>query len=92
MGHDYLDEATNVGKSVSYGVISKVAMHISGRKCTTLINSGASQCYIALEATAACELHLEKEKLHLELADGSKVQYAHKAPSVTLVGEKPFVK
>ena len=28
---------------------------------------------------------LEKEKLHLELVDGSNVQSAHKAPSVTLV-------
>ena len=44
--------------------------------------------YIAPEIAAACDLHLEKENLHLELADGSKVQAAHKAPNVTLVVEK----
>ena len=37
------------------------------------------------ETAVACELHLEKEKLHLELADGSKVQSTHKVPSVTLI-------
>ena len=37
------------------------------------------------EIAAPYELHLQKEKLHLELADGSKVQSAHKAPNVTVV-------
>ena len=64
---------------------SKVAVHISRRRLTALIDSGASRCYIALETVAGCELQLEKKKLHLELADGSKVQFAHKAPNVTLV-------
>ena len=66
----------------------KVAVHISGRKLTTVSDSGASRCYIVPETAVACELHLEKEKLHLKLADGSKAQSAHKAPNVTLVGGK----
>ena len=85
VGHDYHDEAASVGRSVSDGVLFKIAMHISGRKLTALIDSGASRCYIAPEIAGACELHVEKERLHLELADGSKVQSAHKAPNVTLV-------
>ena len=85
VGHGYFDEVASVGRSVSDGVLFKIAMRISGRKLIALIDSGASRCYIAPETVAACELHLEKEKLHLELADGSKVQSAHKAANVTLV-------
>ena len=79
MGHDYHDEAANVGRSVSNGVLFKIAVRISRKKLTALIDSGASRCYITPKIAAACEQHLEKEKLHLELADGSKVQSAHKA-------------
>ena len=61
-------------------------------RLTALVNSGASRCYIAPEAIAICELHLEKKKLHLELADGSKVQFAHKAPNVTIVVGKTVCK
>ena len=32
VGHDYLDEAANVGRSVSDGVLFKIAVCISGRK------------------------------------------------------------
>ena len=92
VGHDYHDEAASVGRSVSDGVLFKIAVHISGRKLIALIDSGASRCYIAPEIAAACELHLEKEKLHLELADGSKVQSAHKAPNVTIVVGKTVCK
>ena len=92
MGHDYHDEAASVGRSVSDGVLFKIAVHISGRKFTALIDSGASRCYIAPKTAAVCELHLEKERLHLELADGSKVQAAHKAPNVTLVVGKTVCK
>ena len=92
VGHDYHDEATNVGRSVSDGVLFKIVVHIFGRKLMALIDSGASRCYIAPETAAACELHLEKEKLHLELADGSKVQSAHKAPNVTIVVGKAVCK
>ena len=73
VGHDYNDEAASVGRSVSDGMLFKVAVQISGRRLTALIDSGASRCYIAPETAAACELHLEREKLHLELADRSKV-------------------
>ena len=59
---------------------------------TALIDSGASRCYIAPEIAATCELYLEKEKLHLELADGSKVQSAHKAPNVPIVVGKTVCK
>ena len=83
LGHDYLDEAANVGRSISDGVLLKVVVHISGRRLIALIDSGASQCYLSPEIVATCKLHLEKEKLHLELADGYKVQSVHKAPNVT---------
>ena len=88
VGHDYIDEATSVGRSVADGVLFKVAVHSSRRKWTALIDSGTSRCYIEPETATACGLHLESEKLHLELADGSKVQSAHKARKATLVVEE----
>ena len=42
VGHDYLIEAASVGRSVSDGVLFKVAVHISGRKLTAFIDSRAS--------------------------------------------------
>ena len=42
VGHDYLDEAASVGRSVSDGVLFKIAIRISGRKLIALIDSGAS--------------------------------------------------
>ena len=73
VGYDYLDKAASVGRSMFDGMFFRVAVHISSKKLIALIDSGASQCYIAPKIAAICELHLEKEKLHLELADGSKV-------------------
>ena len=92
MGHDYHDEAANVGRSVSDGVLFKIAVRMFGRKLTVLIDSGTSRCYIAPKIVVACELHVEKEKLHLELANGSKVQSAHKTPNVTIVVGKTVCK
>ena len=92
MGHDYHDEAASVGRSVSDGVLFKIALNISGQKLIALIDSGASRCYIAPKIAATCELYLEKEKLHLELADGSKVQSAHKAPNVSIAVGKTVCK
>ena len=85
VGHNYLDEAASVGRSVSHRVLFKVAVRISRTRLIALIDSGASRYYIAPEIAAIYELHLEKEKMHLELVDGSKVQSAHKAPNVKLV-------
>ena len=73
MGQDYLEEAAKVGRNVSDGVLFKVVVCIFGRRFTSVTDLGASQCYISLEAAALCELKLEKEILHLELADRSKV-------------------
>ena len=92
VGHDYLDEAASVRRSVSDGVLFKIVVRISGRKLIALIDSGASRCYVAPETAADCKLHLEKEKPHLELGDGSKVQFAHKAPNVTAVVGKTVCK
>ena len=73
-------------------MLFKVAMRISRRRLIALIDSGASRCYITPETAANCELHLENGKLHSKLADGSKVQFAHKAPNVTLVVGKTVCK
>ena len=39
-----------------------------------LIDSGASQSYITPETVAVCELKCVPSVLHLELADGTKIQ------------------
>ena len=42
VGHDYHNEGVSVGRSVSDGVLFKIAVHISGKKFIALIDSGAS--------------------------------------------------
>ena len=42
VGHDYLDEAASVGRSVSDGVLFKIVVGIFERELTALIDSGAS--------------------------------------------------
>ena len=41
VGHDYHDEAASVGRSVSDGMLFKVAMQIAGRQLIALIDLGA---------------------------------------------------
>ena len=73
-------EAENAGtlnsveRAVIDGILFKVTVSISGRRKIGLIDSGASRCYMSPETAMHCELSLNQEILHLELADGSKVQ------------------
>ena len=75
---------TRVERAVSDGILFKVAVRISGRQRIGLIDSGASGCYMSPETAALCELDLNPEILHLELADGSKVQATQKADNVNV--------
>ena len=70
---------TSVERAVSDGILFKVAVSIAGRHRIGLIDSGASRCYMSPKTVALCELVLNPEILHLELADGSKVQSTQKA-------------
>ena len=51
-----------------------VLASIIGRRFTALIDSGASQCYMSPVIAAHYDLKLVKEKLYLELVNGSKIQ------------------
>ena len=64
----------NVGRQVKDGVLLKVTVSIEGRPVVALIDSGASQSYITPETVAVCELKCVPSVLHLELADGTKIQ------------------
>ena len=75
---------TSVERAVTDGMLFKVAVSISGRQRIGLIDSGASRCYMSPETAALCELMLNPEILHLELADGSKVQSTQKADNVSV--------
>ena len=61
-------------RKISDGMLFRVAVSIAGRRCVALIDSGASQSYIAPETVTLCELECEPAVLHLELADGSKIK------------------
>ena len=61
-------------RKVKDGILLKVAISIEGRNVVALIDSGASHSYIAPETIAICELKCVPSILHLELADGSRIE------------------
>ena len=63
----------SAGRKLKDGMLFRVAVSIAGRRVVALIDSGASQSYMAPETVALCELMCEPAELHLELADGSKI-------------------
>ena len=67
-------EMTNAGRKIKDGILFRVAVSVAGRRCIALLDSGASQSYIAPETIALCEIECSPALVHLELADGSKVQ------------------
>ena len=77
--------ASSVVRTVTDGILFKIAVSIGGQQKIGLIDSGASRCYMSPEIAAICELQLNPEILHLELADGSKVQSTQKADNVNVV-------
>ena len=79
---------TNAGRKVADGVLFRVAVSVAGRRLVALIDSGASQSYISPDTAALCELKCSPVEIHLELADGSKIQATQKTLDVPCtVGE-----
>ena len=68
------EEKTNAGRMVKDGMLFRVAVSVAGRRCVALIDSGASQSYISPETVTLCEIECSPALVHLELADGSKIQ------------------
>ena len=66
--------SASAGRKIKDGMLFRVAVSIAGRRCVALIDSGASQSYMAPETVTLCELGCEPAVLHLELADGSKIK------------------
>ena len=66
--------SASAGRKLKDGMLFRVAVSVSGRRVVALIDSGASQSYMAPETVALCELTCEPAELHLELADGSKIK------------------
>ena len=56
------------------GVLFRVAVSMARRRCVALIDSGASQSYVLPETITLCELKCSPVIVHLELADGSKIE------------------
>ena len=73
---------TSVERAASDGILLKVAIRTAGRQRIGLIDLGESHCYMSQETTTLCELAQNPEILHLELANGSKVQSTQKADNV----------
>ena len=68
------EETTIVGRKIKDGILFRVTVSVAGRQLIALIDSGASQCYMSPDTVALCELECQPAEIHLELADGSKVQ------------------
>ena len=66
--------SASAGRKIKDGMLFRVAVSIAGRRCIALIDSGASQSYMAPETVTLCELECEPTLLHLELADGTKIK------------------
>ena len=64
----------SAGRKIKDGVLFRVSVSIAGKECIALIDSGASQSYMAPATVAHCELECEPALLHLELADGTKIK------------------
>ena len=64
----------SAGRKIKDGILFRVTVSIGGRNCIALIDSGASQSYMAPATVARCELACEPALLHLELADGTKIK------------------
>ena len=77
IGEGEEQEMTNAGRKIKDGILFRVAISVAGRRCIVLLDSGASQSYIAAETVAQCEIECSLALVHLELADGSKVQSTH---------------
>ena len=59
IGEDNEETAkASAGRRVSDGILFRVAVSINGRRCIALIDSGASQSYIAPDTVTLCELDL----------------------------------
>ena len=71
---DQKEEVASVGRKVSDGILFRVAVSVAGRLCVALIDSGASQSYMAPETVNLCELECHSALVHLELADGTKIK------------------
>ena len=80
--------SASAGRKIKDGMLFRVAVSIAGRRCVALIDSGASQSYMAPETVTLCELGCEPAVLHLELADGSKIKATQQTQSTSCtVGE-----
>ena len=71
---DHATANASVGRKLKDGMLFRVAVSIAGRRVIALIDSGASQSYMAPETALLCELDYEPALLYLELADGTKIQ------------------
>ena len=69
---DHSTMNASVRRKLKDGMLFHVVVSIAGRRVIALIDSGASQSYMAPETTSLCELNCEPALLHLELADGTK--------------------
>ena len=82
IGDDEAQEKASVGRNITNGVLFRLAVLVVGRKLIALIDSGASQSYMAPETVALCEVKCSLVMIHLELADGSKIQVTQKTLAV----------
>ena len=75
IGEDNEDTAkASAGRKIVDGILFRVAVSINGRRCVALLDSGASQSYIAPDTVTLCELNCVPVVMHLELADGTKIE------------------
>ena len=82
MGSSTINYAPKIGRTEDNGILFKIKIQLQGKAYVALIDSGASRCYASPEAVVEWELPGTPELVHLELADGSKIQSTQKIRGV----------
>ena len=82
VGDRSTDCVSRTGRQVTDGVLLKLTVSISGRRLVALVDSRASRCYISPETVTSLGLETSPALVHLELADGSKIQSTQQVQGV----------
>ena len=61
---DQKERSASVGREIAQGILFRVAVSVAGHQCVALIDSGASQSYMAPETVNLCELDCKPALVH----------------------------
>ena len=85
-------EKKKLVRIVDDGLLMVVSARIYGRKIRTLIDSGATRCFVSPSCVATCGLKGIPRDVFLELGNGEKILFRGYIPDIPVVTAGPTVK